>query len=325
MNLVLRFAALFFVVAGSIVAAIGVHAGKYPDKPIRFIVAFPPGGSSDILARAIGQKLAEKVQQSVVVDNRPGGGSIIGTGIAAKAAPDGYTILLVASSFVINPSIHSKLPYDVIGDFVPISLVARVPLVLLINPSTPAKSVGQLIALAKSRPGQLNFGSGGVGTSPHLAGELFKSLAGISIVHVPYRGANLALADLLGGRVQLVFANMPVAMSQIKSANLRPLAVTDSKRLTALPRVPTLAEAGVPEYEAVAWYGVVGPAGIPRGIITRLNMEFVKILDMPDIKERLASDGAEPFSSTLDEFATLIKTEIVKWADVVKKSGAAID
>ncbi len=298
-------------------------ADAYPAKPIRFVVAFPPGGGTDIIARSIAQKLAERFAQQVVVDNRPGAGGNIGTDIVAKSAPDGYTILMgSAGPLAINASLFAEMPFDPIKDLAPVTLAASTPNVLVVHPSLPARTVKELIALARARPGEINFASSGHGTPAHLAGELFNSMAGVKLVHVPYKGAAPALADLLGGQVQLMFSTMPPALPHVKDGKLRALAVTSRKRSPAAPDLPTLDEAALAGFEANTWHGVVVPAGTPVPIIARLNREIVAILHLPEVVERLSGQGAEAVGSTPAEFAAYIGSESVKWAKVVRESGA---
>ena len=308
-------------------AILAPHAARaadaYPAKPVRFVVAFPPGGGTDIIARAIAQKLAERIAQQVVVDNRPGAGGNIGTDIVAKSAPDGYTMLMgSAGPLAINASLFGKMPFDPIKDLAPVTLAASTPNVLVVHPSLRAATVKELIALAKARPGEINFASSGHGTPAHLAGELFNSMAGVKMVHVPYKGAAPALADLLGGQVQLMFSTMPPALPHVKDGKLRALAVTSAKRSPAAPDIPTLDEIALPGFEANTWHGVVVPAGTPATIVARLNREIVAILHLPDVVERFSSQGAEALGSTPEEFAAYIKSETLKWAKVVRDSGA---
>jgi tripartite-type tricarboxylate transporter receptor subunit TctC len=302
------------------------HAQTYPNKSIRLIVPFPPGGPADILSRAIGQKLTESWGQQVVVDNRAGAGGAIGSELAAKAAPDGYTLLMgFVGTHAINPSLYSRLPYDNVKSFEPVSLVATATIILVLHPSLPAKSVKELIALAKSKPGELTFGSPGNGTPQHLAGELFNTMAGVKMTHVPFKGAVPAISDLLGGRISLVFSSAPPALPHVATGKLRALAVTSGKRSVVSPDLPTVAESGLPGFEVINWYGVLAPARTPKSIVDKLNTEIAKIMKMPDVKERLSSVGIEAFSSTPAQFASFIKDETAKWAKVVKFSGARLD
>ena len=298
-------------------------ADAYPAKPIRFVVAFPPGGGTDIIARSIAQKLAERLAQQVVVDNRPGAGGNIGTDTVAKSAPDGYTMLMgSAGPLAINASLFASMPFDPVRDLAPVTLAASTPNVLVVHPSLRAATVNELIALAKARPGEINFASSGHGTPAHLAGELFNSMAGVKMVHVPYKGAAPALADLLGGQVQLMFSTMPPALPHVKDGKLRALAVTSSKRSRAMPELPTVDEVALPGFEANTWHGVVVPAGTPAAVVVRLNREIVAILHMPEVVARLSGQGAEALGSTPEEFAAYIKSETLKWAKVVRDSGA---
>jgi len=299
---------------------------SYPSKPVRLVVPFPAGGTTDILARAAAQKLSEAWGQQVIVDNRPGAGGNIGAELVAKAPPDGYTLLMgTVGTHAINSSLYSKMPYDHIKDFAPAVLVAGVPNVLVVNPSMPFNSVQDLIAYAKANPGKLNFASSGSGTSIHLSGELFKSLTGVQITHVPYKGSAQALTDLLGGQVQLMFDNLPSSLAFIKAGKLRALAVTSTTRAAALPDVPTMVEAGVPGFEATAWFGILAPAGTPREAITRINTEIAKWLASPDAREKLSAQGAIAAGGSPEDFAKHIASETAKWARVVKESAAKVE
>jgi tripartite-type tricarboxylate transporter receptor subunit TctC len=300
-------------------------AGAYPTRPIRLIVPFAPGGSNDIMARLAGQKLSESLGAQVVVDNRAGGSGIIGTDIAAKAAPDGYTLLMMSLTFAVNPSLYSKLPYDTEKDLAPVTLVASAPLMLVVHPSIPAKSVQEFIAYAKANPGKLNFGSGGPGTTPHLAGEMLKMMAGVKMTHVPYKGGGPALNDLVGGQIQLMLENIPSTLPHAKSGRLRALAVSGLKRSPLVPDLPTLDEAGLKGYEIVGWNGFFVPAGAPRAIVMLLYRETAKALAQPDMKERLATMGAEPVGNSPEEFRVFVKAEIAKWAKVVKAAGLKVE
>ena len=305
------------------VLSTAAHADVYPSRPIRFVVAFPPGGGTDIIARSIAQKLSERVSQQVLVDNRPGAGGNIGTEIVAKSAPDGYTMLMgSAGPLAVNASLFKTMPFDPQRDLAPVTLAASTPNVLVVHPSLNVATVGELVALAKKSPGKINFASSGFGTPAHLAGELFNSMAGVKLVHVPYKGASPALADLLGGQVQLMFSTMPPALPHVKDGKLRALAVTSAKRSPAAPDLLTLDEAGLPGFEANTWHGVVLPAGATSKVIAKLNREIVAILHLPDVVERLSAQGAEPVGSTPEEFAAYIRSETAKWAKVVRESGA---
>ena len=302
------------------------YAQAYPTKTVRVIVPFAAGSTTDIMGRTVAQKLTERLGQQFIVDNRPGAGGNIGSDIVAKAVPDGYTLLIsAASTLAINASLYKNMPYDTATAFAPISRIAMVTNVLVIHPSLPVKSVKELIAFAKARPGQLNFASGGSGGTAHLSGEMFKTLAGIDMVHVPYKGGSAAMPDLLGGFVPLMFDNVPQVLPYIKAGRLRALGVTTAKRSTALPDVPTIAEAGVPGYEAVAWFGAVAPARTPREIVTKLNAEIVGILNSADVKTRLAAQSADAAPTTPEEFGAFIKKEMVKWAKIITATGARAD
>jgi tripartite-type tricarboxylate transporter receptor subunit TctC len=298
------------------------HAQAYPVKPIRMIVAYPPGGGTDIVGRVIAQELGETLEQSVVVENRGGASGNIGTDLAAHAAPDGYTVLMgnVAPN-AINVSLFKNLPFDPVADFAPVSLVASTPNILVVHPSMQARSVKDVIALAKAKPGTLNFASAGVGSSSHLAGELFRILGRAEIVHVPYKGAGPAMIDVLSGQVQLYFATMPAAMPHVKSGRLVPVAVTSAKRSRALPDLPTIAESGVPGYEASTWYGLLAPVHTPGAAIARLHDGVVAVLAKPALRERLADQGFEPVGDSPEEFAAYIKSEIAKWGKVIRDAG----
>ena len=306
------------------IAALGLAgacgAQTYPTKPIRFIT----GPGPDTLARVIGQKLGEALGQPVVVDQRGGGGGSISGEAVAKSAPDGYTLLLATGTHTINP-IFYKLSYDVEKDFAPVSLVAGMPFVLTVNPGLPVKSVAELVEYAKARPGQLNFGSGGNASPPQLAGELFKSMAGIDIIHVPYKTTAAAVTDVVGGQLQMMFAIGALGIPQVKAGRLRGLAVTTAKRAPALPELPTMIESGYDGFEVLGWNGVLVPARTPPAIIERLRSEIVRALQLPDVRETLAASGLEPIGSTPDEFAAFMKTETARWTKVARDSGAKVD
>ena len=293
-------------------------AQNYPTKAVRLVVPFLAGGSTDIVGRTIAQKLSEMWGQPVVVDNRPGGGTTIGTDAVAKAAPDGYTLLVTPAPFTINPSLLAKLPYDTLNDFAPITLINTTPLVLVVNPGVPAKSVKELIALAKAKPGQLNFGSSGTGGSNHLAGELFNAMAGVKIVHIPYKGNAGALTDIVGGHLDVVYNGLTSALALIKGGKLRVLAVTSLQRNAALPDVPTLDESGLKGFEAVAWNGLTAPAKTPREIVMKINADVLKVVNSPELKERLKAEGSDPVGSSPEQFTTFLRNEIAKWAKVIK-------
>ncbi|HEY2817037.1 MAG TPA: tripartite tricarboxylate transporter substrate binding protein [Casimicrobiaceae bacterium] len=301
-------------------------AQTWPAKPIKWIVPFAPGGTTDILARTIGEKLTGALGQPVIIENKPGAGGGVGADFTAKSPPDGYTIMGgTISTHAINASLYKTLPYDPVKDFVPITMIARVPNMLVINPEIPAKNVAELITLLKANPGKYSFASSGNGTSQHLSGELFKSMAGVDMQHIPYKGSPPALQDVVAGQVAMTFDNITTAWPLAKGGKLRALAVTTAKRSAIAPDIPTLSESGLAGYEVGSWQGVFAPAGTPPAIVARLNTEIVKIINLPEVKEKLIALGAEPVGNSSDEFGATVKTEIVKWADVVKKSGAKVD
>jgi tripartite-type tricarboxylate transporter receptor subunit TctC len=323
-RLVLAFAIACMTLAGTDAGAQG--AANYPNKPIRIVVPFPPGGATDILARAIGFELQKAWGQSVIIENKPGAGGNTGADLVAKSAPDGYTLVMATvGTHAINMSLYAKMPYDAVKDFEPVVLVAGVPNLLVVHPSVNAKSVRELTALAKAQPGKLNVASSGNGTSIHLAAELYKQMAGVDILHVPYKGSSPAVADLLGGQVQMMFDNMPVSLPHVKAGKLRALAVTSMTRSAALPDVPTMDEEGLKGFDATSWFGLLAPAGTPKDIVAKLNAAAVKALASPEMRERLAAQGADPVGNTPDQFAAFIKAEIDKWAKIVKASGARVD
>ena len=299
-------------------------AQEYPSKPIRFIVPFPPGGATDAFARIIGQKLNDAWGQPVVIDNRPGAGGNIGADAAAKSPADGYSIIMVGPSHGANISLYSKLSYDPVRDFVPVTQVAAVQIFLVVHPSVPARSVQELVTLARARPGELQYGSGGNGSSNHLATELLKSLSKIDIEHVPYKGTE-SVIGILRGEISLLFENLISVGAHIKSGKVRVLAVGGAKRFAAMPEVPTIAESGVPGYEMVLWFGVLAPARTPKPIVAKLNAEMVKALNLPDVRQRLSSQGAEAIGNTPEQFDALIKSEIRNWARVIKEAGLRVD
>jgi tripartite-type tricarboxylate transporter receptor subunit TctC len=304
----------------------GASAQDFPTKPITIVVPFSAGGTTDILARIVGQGLQGELKQSTVVDNRAGAGGNIGTQAVARAQADGYTLLMgTVGTHAINAALYKKLGFDPVKDFAPLTRVANVPNLLVANPDQPYKTVQELIAYAKANPGKVNFGSSGAGTSIHLSGELFKSLAGVDIQHVPYKGSAPALADLLGNQIGIMFDNMPSSIAHVRSGKLRPLAVTTAKRSPELPDVPTVAEAGVPGYEATSWFGMFAPAGTPAPVLARLNGALTKVLNDPGVRKRMAEQGAEPVSETPEQFAAFIAAESRKWGDVVKQSGATAE
>jgi tripartite-type tricarboxylate transporter receptor subunit TctC len=325
MNAITRTLAALFA-ATMLLAGNEAAAQPWPAKPIKWVVPFAPGGTTDILARTVGDKLSQALGQPVIIENKPGAGGGVGAEFVAKSAPDGYTIMGgTISTHAINASLYKNLPYDPVRDFVPIVLLARVPNMLVVNIDVPAKSVPELVALLKANPGKYTFASSGNGTSQHLSGELFKSMSGTDMQHIPYKGSPPALQDVMGGQVTMTFDNITTAWTLAKAGKLRALAVTTASRSAVAPDVPTLAESGLPGFEVGSWQGVFAPAGTPPEIVKRLNAEIVKILNLPDVREKLAGLGAELVGNTPEEFAVMVKAEVVKWADVVKKSGAKVD
>jgi len=301
-------------------------AQQYPARPVRIVIPFTAGSAADIIARAMEPQMREKLGQSLVIDNRGGAGGNIAAELTAKSPADGYTIMMgTIGTHAINASLYSKLPYDPVKDFTPIALVGESPNVLVLNPRVPANSIKELIALAKSKPGLLNYGSSGAGTSVHLSGELFNTLAGVKMVHVPYKGATEALTALLGGQLDLMFASLSSATPLIKSGRLKAFAVTGERRSPTIPELPTMIEAGLPGFVAVAWYGLVGPAGLQPNVVATLNAAALAALATPEVKDRLFAAGVEVRTSTPQEFARLINAEIRKWAKVVRASGARVD
>jgi tripartite-type tricarboxylate transporter receptor subunit TctC len=313
-------------------ASVSVHAQSpvpadknYPVKPVRMIVPTSPGGGTDFTARAIAPKLSELLGQQIVVENRAGGGTIIGNELAARAAPNGYTLLMGISSLTSIPYLYSKVPYDVLKDLAPISQVVTVPHLLVAHPSLPARSVKQLVALARTRPGQINFGAGSAGSNPHLAMELFNHMNGIKMVHVPFKGQGPALSDVLGGHTSLMMANVLSALPHAKSGKLRALGVSSAQRAAVAPTIPTIAEAGVPGYEVVQWFGVFAPAATPQEIVTRVHTAVVRALQDPTVRERFVSDGAEPIGNTPEQFAAVIRADLAKWARVIRDARIRLD
>jgi tripartite-type tricarboxylate transporter receptor subunit TctC len=301
-------------------------AQNYPNKTIRFIMPYPVGGSIDIAGRMVMQKLAENLGQQVVVDNRTGAGGIVGTEMAAHSAADGYTLVMGGNgTLALSPHLQRNLPYDPVRDFAPVTQLVIIPYVLVVNPAFKPNSIAELIALARSRPGEINYASGGNGSAPHLAAELFKRMADVRLLHVPYKGSTPGINDVISGQVQLTFTGIPSVLSQIKSGRLRPLAVTSAKRAAALPNVPTIGESGVPGYEVSPWFGVLVPARTPPALVTRLNSEIVKVLQSPAIRERFAAEGVEPVGNTPAQFAAYIRLELVKWGKVLEDAGIRAD
>ncbi|MBC7779567.1 MAG: tripartite tricarboxylate transporter substrate binding protein [Proteobacteria bacterium] len=298
----------------------------WPSKPIRMVIAFSPGGTSDTLGRILGQKITEAFGQPVVIDSRPGASGMIGADITARAAPDGYTLMhAYIGQFSVNPSLFAKLPYDPMRDFTPVSLVATAPQLVVVPPELPVKSIRDLIALAREKPGQLNFGSGGAGTLSFVGGELFQTLTGVKMVHVSYKGTVLAQNDLLAGRVQVMFSDMPTSLPQANAGKLRGIAVTSLKRSALLPSLPTVAESGVPGYELLAWWGLVGPRGLPEPLVTRLHTELVRIHALPDIRERYEALGVEPTTNTPAQFAAFMREDAARFAKLLKAAGVKAD
>lgn len=301
-----------------------VSAQEYPTKPITIIVPFPAGGTLDNLTRSLAQKMSDDFKQPVIIDNKPGAGTVIGTEIVARAAPDGYTLGMVANSFAINPSLYDNLRYDTVKDFTPVSWVAYTPHLLVANPDVSVKSLADVIATAKSKPGELSFASFGAGTSPHIAIERLKAEAKIDVLHIPYKGQAPALNDLLGGHVDMMFANTPDVLPHVKSGKLRAIALANDTRLESIPEVPTFKGAGVDNMNSNSWYGVIVPSGTPASIVEKLSAEFVRIVNLPEIRERLLAQGLEPAGTTSAEFAEYLKSEMEMAAKVVKASGASV-
>ena len=308
----------FVAICAAMVLASHAAAQAYPTKTVRLIDGFAPGGSTDIVGRLIAQKLADSFGQPVVVENRPGASGIVASEMVAKAPPDGHVVLIVPLTFTVNPSLY-KLPYDPLKDLLPVTLVASAPLMLVVHPSVPVRSVAEFIGYAKANPGKLHFGSGGVGSTPHLAGEMLKTMAGIQATHVPYKGGGPALADLAGGQIQFMVENIPSTAPYVTAGKMRALAVTDVRRSPVLPDVPTVAESGVPTYEAVNWWGLVAPAGTPQPIIDKLHKALEVVQTSPDVQKQFSAEGAEIVQMNPAEFATYLQTEITRWERVVKE------
>lgn len=316
--------ALGYMAAGVVVSGAWqthLHAQQYPSKPIRFVSPFAPGGGNDVISRTVAAKLSENVKQQVIVDNRAGANGIVGTEIAARSPPDGYTIVLIPSGHTVNASLYRKLPFDAIRDFTPITLVGSSPLVLVVHPSLPVKTVKELVYFVQARPDQVPFSSAGIGSSGHLAGALFDTLTGTKLVHVPYKGNSLALTDLIGGQVVLNFATSASVMAHVKAGRLRALATTGASRSPSLPDLPTIAESGVKDYETGLWYAFVGPAGIPKEIVQRLNAELVAAIKSPEVHKRLVSVGVDPSPGTPEELAKLMVSDLKRWAGVIARIG----
>ena len=323
----MRSAALAAIIPASIALAPPVQAADaFPVRPLRLIVPFPPGGGTDIIARMVAQRLTDAFGMQVVVDNRGGAAGIIGTELATRANPDGHTLMIGSvSTLCINPSLHKNLTFDTVKDLAPISLVASTPSVLVVTNSLPARTVKELIALAKAKPGQLNYATPGSGSSSHLGTELFKQVAGVDLVHIPYKGTGPAVTDLVAGQVALFITNMPSVLPMIKANRLRPLAVTSLTRSTLMPELPTVAESGVPGFEVIVWYGMLGPAAMPKPVVMRMNQELRTMAELQDVKQRLAQQGAEALGSTPEEFARRIRADKAKWEKIVQISGARPD
>ena len=313
MSVVVRLLAIVLIAAGAVPAC----AQEYPLRPIRFIVPHTAGGGNDILARVIAPRLSDTLGQQLVVDNRGGAGAMIGTALAAKAAPDGYTLLLADAPHGANPALHSKMPYDTLRDFAAVSLVALTPSVLIVHPSIPVASVGELIALAKANPGKLNYGTAGVGSSIFLTMALFIDRTGINVFHVSYKSGAPALVDLIAGQTQLQFVNVPPALQHVKAGRIKPLGVTSLKRVATLPQVPTIADSGLPGFEDHQWQGVIGPAGLPRAIVVKLNAAIAKVLGEQEMRERLAGMSADAAPSSPEQLAELIKAQVDRWSKVI--------
>jgi len=300
-------------------------AQAYPARPVRIIVPYPPGGATDVMARTVAQKLNESWQQAVVVENKPGASGSVGSEIVAKSVPDGYTLLVQGTQHAINLSLYKQLPYDTLRDFVPINYIASAPFLLVLHPSVPANTVAELIAYIKARPGGLNYGSSGVGGGAHLAGEIFKTAAGVPLTHIPYKGAAPAMADLLGGQVTMVFDPIPTSITQVRAGRLKALAITSAKRSALMPELPTVAESGLPGFDVSAWFGLYGPAAMPKDIAIKLNAEVNRILQLPEVKEKFAGLGAESMIMNTDQFALHLRAEIAKFARAIKDSGATAE
>ena len=319
------FRMLLFAAALLLPSALAAQTDTYPSHPIRIVVAFTAGGTTDIIARLVGKKMTDAWGQPVLVENRPGAGGNLGSSVVAKAPPDGYTLLIGSvGPLAVNATLYPNMPYDNLKDFAPICLVAEVPNMLVVHPSVPVHSVQDLVDLARAKPGTLNYGSTGNGTTGHLSGELLNEQAKIDLVHIPYRGAT-AVTDLLGGQIQLMFATIPSVIQHVRSGSLRAIAVTSSRRSPALPEIPTIAESGYPGFEASSWYGFVAPAGTPDPIIRKLHEMIAGIVNMPDINEQLSSQGADPVGSSPEEFGEYMRKETAKWAKVVKASGIRLE
>jgi tripartite-type tricarboxylate transporter receptor subunit TctC len=301
-------------------SAPALHAQSYPTKPIRFLVGFPPSGTNDIVARLAAQKVSEQIGQQIVIENRGGANTAIATDVGARAAPDGYTILLNASGHATNPALM-KLNFDPVKDFAFITLIAEVPNLVIVHPSLPVRTIRELVAVSKKRPGEINYGSSGTGTTVHLSAELFQHMTGVKWVHIPYKGGGPAVIELMAGQTQVYFGNLPTVIGYTRAGKLRPLAVTSAKRSAAEPNIPTVAESGVPGFDVTAWFGVSAPAKTPRGIVERLNTEFVNAIKSPELRERLAKVGADPAGLSIEQYTAFVQSEITKWDKVIKAAG----
>jgi tripartite-type tricarboxylate transporter receptor subunit TctC len=320
----MRIAAL--VLGGVLTAAVAqAQHAAYPSRPLRLILPFPPGGSTDLLGRALAERLGERLRQPVVPENRPGAGGNVGAEAAARSAPDGYTLVLCAPSLAISPSLYRKLNYDPLRDLVPVALVATIPNLLVVHPSVPARTLAELAQHARANPGKLNFGTGGPGTSNQLAADMFRSLTKTELVLVPYKGAETAMLAVLSGQVQMVVIGTPASTTHVNSGKLRALALLGKERYPDLPDVPTAAESGMPEFEVDTWYGVLAPAGVPREIVARLNGELVRMMRAPEMRERLAPMGIQPLASTPEEFGAFLQSEVARWGKVVREAGAQVE
>jgi tripartite-type tricarboxylate transporter receptor subunit TctC len=325
MNASIRASIGVALLAGALSPAQAAVAPDYPGRPIRIVVPQSPGASTDLTARLIAQKLTEAFKQTVVVDNRPGAGTVSGTEIVARAAPDGHTLLVVASSITINPSLYQKLPYDPVRDFTPVTQLSKFPNLLAVHPSVAAKNLQEALALIKSKPGQLNYASAGTGTGTHMSMELLKQMTGIDIAHIPYKGGGPAVTAAIGGQTQFILGTTIGLLPHVRSGKLRAIGVTSAKRSAAAPEIPTFAESGVPGYEHEPWNGLFAAAKTPRPIIVRLNAEVARLLQAPEVKKIFANEGADPVGNSPEEFAVVVRTEFEKWAKVIKAAGIKID
>ena len=318
--MLVRIAAWIALPVAALLGAVPAPAQTYPARQIELVVPFVAGGTTDNIARMLAQRFSDQWRQTVVVTNRPGGGSTIGTHAVAKAPPDGHTLLVTTIGFAITPALQ-KLPYDAANDFAPVSELASVPLVLVVHPSVPAKTLPEFIALAKSQPGGLDYASSGTGTSPHLAAEMFCTMAGVKLVHVPFKGNAEGLNAMLGGHVKVYFALVPAVLQHVRAGTLRAIAVTTETRLAALPDVPTIAELGFPNYEITSWQGLFAPAGTPKDVVAKINAETVAMLNTPDIRQRISQEGADPVGGTPEQFTARVKAEVAKWGNLVRDAG----